>query len=149
MINIFKRRRSPLEEFGADLSAVEKDLHLMGYELASDGASVSQRLLTNRYSSSEAAAYIAKATLARDIKRFGESGTLDREVASKQGDAILATMRLRRDQGAIRPQLWESDSRDIIKITSFGADEGLYLQKILNNSVVAGKKLASHWLEHI
>ena len=149
MINIFKRRPEPLAKPGPDLSAVEKDLHLMGYELARDGASVSQRLLTNHYTSSEAAAYIAKATLARDIKMSGESGTLNKEVASKQGDAILATMRLRRDQGAIRPRLWESDSRDIAEITSFGADAGRYLQKILNNSVIAGKKLASHWLEHI
>ena len=145
---------APWRHQDAGLAGVERELHLMGYELVAAGAGTALALLKRNYSASETAAYIAIVTLALDIRRASEKGSLDTVIADKQGSAILTTMKTRYARSTIRRRVWESFSAAITSITTGKHEAATNIQQLPRDPGgglpgSAGKRLARHWLDEI
>lgn len=117
----------------AEVQKISKDL---GYRITEYGATIASLAIESGLSTAETALHLALLTIARDAKNANASQMVS---MAEDGFETLKVIRNLKDQGLIRQEIWENDTKAIGKIIFPSAETEQWINKI-QGSTDGGKE---------
>ncbi|MBO6511766.1 MAG: hypothetical protein JJ979_25330 [Roseibium sp.] len=136
-----KKKELSVDEELARIRPVAAVVRHLGYDITEYGLEVAIISLDSGYSTEETASHIVVVSLARDVKE-----TLDPERAFKLnaiGMAVLENLKIFKDAGTMRPEIWQNDSTAIGKLIFPSPETEVWIDKILSDPVSARHPVAT------
>lgn len=145
-------RKRLLKEFNEDASALKQlwyitaidlvtyYLRMMAYDINEDVKEIAIISLMSGYNEFETCAFIAMASMASEVKEDMYVTKLFR--IGVHANAILEILKEYKDSGLIREELWKNYATAIYNIAIPSEHSLEWIEKILNDEIIKGKKLA-------
>lgn len=136
-----KERNSTTDAQAERLRKVSTLVEHLGFELTPYGVALALLSLESGYSVEETSSHIAVVSIAKEISKTRDIVKLNALLAL--GLAILENLKVFKDTGLMRLEIWENDSTAISKMIFTGPETSEWVDKILSDPMVAEDVLAT------
>jgi len=137
-----RKEKLTTDEEVARVRQVAAVVQHLGYDLTEYGVGVVMISLGSGYNIEETASHIVVTSIARDIKN-----TLSPEkllTINAIGMAVLENLKVFKDAGTMRPEIWQNDATAIGKLIFPSSDTEAWADKILSDPVSGRQPVATN-----